>query len=122
MKDVYYAPQEYTQQILDELEENIKEDRSAEDLLFQAMLETGVPLSAKIEECTVGGAKAFVAGDNALIACFGKNLPEEAVADIAKRKPRYAVIRDGGLSSDSMGKNFEQIFETYSPGTVRKVL
>lgn len=122
MKDVYYAPQEYTQQILDELEENIKEDRSAEDLLFQAILETGVPLSAKIEECTVGGAKAFVAGDNALIACFGKNLPEEAVADIAKRKPRYAVIRDGGLSSDSMGKNFEQIFETYSPGTVRKVL
>ena len=122
MKDVYYTPQEYTQQILDELEENIKEDRSAEELLFQAMLETGVPLSAKIEECTVGGAKAFVAGDNALIACFEKNLPEEAVADIAKRKPRYAVICDGGLSSDSMGKNFEQIFETYSPGTVRKVL
>lgn len=122
MKDVYYKPSDYNQNLLDSFENNIKEDRIPLDLLFQVMLDLGKPLSAKIEEKEIAGKQVFIVDDNDLIACFDKDVTEETVTAIAKLKPLYAVLRDSGLSSDSVGANFDQIFATYSPNTTRKVL
>ena len=122
MKDVYYKPFEYGQMDLDSLMDNIKEDRTSEDLLIQVMLDLGILLSSKIEEMTIAGKKVFSVADGYLIACFDKNVMDATVIEIAKRKPFYAVFRDSGMASDSVAANFEQIFETYSPNTVRKVL
>ena len=122
MKDVYYKPFEYGQMDLDSLMDNIKEDRTSEDLLIQVMLDLGILLSSKIEEMTIAGKKVFSVADGYLIACFDKNVMDATVIEIAKRKPFYAVFRDSGRASDSVAANFEQIFETYSPNTVRKVL
>lgn len=122
MKKVYYRTSDYNQDLLSSLESNIKEDRTSLDLLFQVMLELGKPLSAKIEEKEIAGKQVFIVDDNDLIACFDKDVTEETVTAIAKLKPLYAVLRDSGLSSDSVGANFDQIFATYSPNTTRKVL
>lgn len=122
MKDVYYKPSDYSQNFLDSFENNINEDRTPLDLLFQVMLDLGKPLSAKIEEKEIAGKQVFIVDDNDLIACFDKYVTEETVTAIAKLKPLYAVLRDSGLSSDSVGANFDQIFATYSPNTTRKVL
>lgn len=122
MKDVYYKPEDYSQSILESLEDNIKADRTPLDLLFQVMLELGKPLSAKIEEREIAGKHVFVVDDNDLVACFDSNATEDVVKTIAQLKPLYAVFRDSGLSSDSVGANFDQIFATYSPNTTRKVL
>lgn len=123
MKDVYYSPAEFTQTLLDSMEDNIKEDRTEEDLLFQVMLDLGVLLSSRIEEKMIGGKKVFVVGDeNYLVACFDEKITEDTVTEIAKMKPYYFVMRDSSMASDSVAANFEQIFETYSAGTVRKVL
>jgi adenine-specific DNA-methyltransferase len=86
------------------------------------MLDLGILLSSKIEEMTIAGKKVFSVADGYLIACFDKNVMDATVIEIAKRKPFYAVFRDSGMASDSVAANFEQIFETYSPNTVRKVL
>ncbi len=102
--------------------DNIKPDRTPEDLLFQVMLDLGVILSSKIEEEEIAGKKIFSVEKGYLIACFDNNVTEETVTEIAKRKPFYAVFRDSGMASDSVVVNFEQIFETYSPKTQRKVL
>lgn len=122
MKDVYYKPSDYSQGFLGQLEDNIKADRTPLDLLFQVMLELGKPLSAKIEEREIAGKHVFVVDDNDLVACFDSNVTEDVVKTIAQLKPLYAVFRDSGLSSDSVGANFDQIFATYSPNTTRKVL
>lgn len=122
MKDVYYKPEDYSQGFLESLENNIKADRTPIDLLFQVMLDLGKPLSAKIEEREIAGKRIFVVDDNDLIACFDSNVTEDVVKTIAQLKPLYAVFRDSGLSSDSVGANFDQIFATYSPNTTRKVL
>ncbi len=122
MKDVYYKPSEYGQMGLGDLTDNIKEDRTPEDLLFQVMLDLGVLLSSKIEETTIAGKKVFSVADGYLIACFDKDVTDETVTEIAQRHPFYAVFRDSGMASDSVAANFEQIFETYSPNTIRKVL
>lgn len=122
MKDVYYKPSDYSQGFLDQLEDNIKADRTPLDLLFQVMLDLGKPLSAKIEEREIAGKKVFVVDDNDLVACFDSNVTEDVVKTIAQMKPLYAVFRDSGLSSDSVGANFDQIFATYSPTTIRRVL
>jgi adenine-specific DNA-methyltransferase len=122
MKEVYYKPSEYGQMNLDSLMDNIKEDRTPEDLLIQVMLDLGVLLSSKIEETTIAGKKVFSVADGYLIACFDKDVTEDAVTEIAQKHPFYAVFRDSGMASDSVAANFEQIFETYSPNTVRKVL
>lgn len=122
MKDIYYNPADTQQTILDLLAENIKEDRTSEDLLFQVMLDMGVMLSSKIEETEVAGKKVFNVADGFLIACFDKNITEETVTAIAQKKPYYAVFRDGSMANDSVATNFDQLFETYSPDTVRKVL
>lgn len=122
MKDVYYKPSDYSQGFLESLEDNIKADRTPLDLLFQVMLDLGKPLSAKIEEREIAGKHVFVVDDNDLVACFDSNVTEDVVKTIAQLKPLYAVFRDSGLSSDSVGANFDQIFATYSPNTTRKVL
>ncbi len=123
MKDVYYSPAEFTIQTLDGMEDNIKEDRTEEDLLFQVMLDLGVLLSSRIEEKMIGDKKVFVVGDeNYLVACFDENITEETVTEIAKMTPYYFVMRDSSMASDSVAANFEQIFEAYSAETVRKVL
>ena len=122
MKDVYYKPEEYSQILLGDMQDNIKPDRTALDLLFQVMLELGKPLSAKITQKVIAGKSVFNVDDCDLIACFEDNITTEIVTEIAKAKPLYAVFRDSGLSSDSVAANFDQIFATYSPNTVRKVL
>lgn len=122
MKNVYYTPSEFGSESLDDLISNIKEDRTPEDLLFQVMLDLGVLLSSKIEETAIAGKKVFNVEDNYLIACFDENVTEEVITAIAKQKPYYFVMRDSSMATDSVGANFEQIFVTYSPDTVRKVL
>lgn len=122
MKDVYYNPAEYEPSLFTSLEDNIKEDRTSEDLLFQVMLDLGVLLSSKIEETTIAGKKVFNVEDNYLIACFDDNVTEEVITEIAKQKPYYFVMRDSSMATDSVATNFEQIFAAYSPDTVRKVL
>ena len=122
MKDVYYRPNDFKQGQMEMFADNIKEDRTSEDLLFQVMLDLGVLLSSKIEETTIDGKKVFSVADDYLIACFDKDVTDETVEAIAQKKPFYAVFRDAGIASDSVMTNFEQIFETYSPKTQRKVL
>ena len=122
MKPVYYTPDEVGQQDLFSLVDNVKEDRTPEDLLFQVMLDLGVLLSSKIEETTIAGKKVFNVEDNYLIACFDSDVSEKTIKAIAKQKPYYFVMRDSSMASDSVATNFDQIFATYSPDTVRKVL
>lgn len=122
MKDVYYNPAEYEPSLFSSLEDNIKEDRTSEDLLFQVMLDLGILLSSKIEATTIAGKKVFNVEDNYLIACFDDNVTEEVITEIAKQKPYYFVMRDSSMANDSVATNFEQIFAAYSPDTVRKVL
>lgn len=122
MKEVYYNPAEYELSLFGKLEDNIKEDRTPEDLLFQVMLDLGVLLSSKIVETTIAGKKVFNVEDNYLIACFDDNVTEDVITEIAQKKPYYFVMRDSSMANDSVATNFEQIFVTYSPETVRKVL
>ncbi len=122
MKDVYYCPGDVDQKNLFSYADNIKEDRAPEDLLIQVMLDLGVLLSSKIEKIEINGKKVFSVADGYLMACFDKDVTEETVMAIAKKMPFYAVFRDSSMSSDSVAVNFDQIFETYSPQTVRKVL
>lgn len=122
MKDVYYNPAEYEPSLFSTLTDNIKEDRTPEDLLFQVMLDLGVLFSSKIEQTVIDGKKVFNVADGFLIACFDNNVTEETITAIAKQKPYYFVMRDSSLASDSVATNFDQIFDTYSPDTERKVL
>lgn len=122
MKDVYYSPSDFDRNLLDLMADNIKEDRTPEDLLFQVMLDLGVELSSKIEETTIAGKKVFDVADGFLIACFDKDVNDETIKAIAQKQPYYFVMRDSSLANDSVATNFEQIFATYSPDTVRKVL
>lgn len=122
MKDIYYAPFETQQSLFDTYADNIKEDRTSEDLLFQVMLDLGVLLSSKIEETTIAGKQVFNVADGFLIACFDKDVTEETVKAVAEKKPYYAVFRDSSMASDSVATNFDQIFASISPETVRKVL
>ena len=122
MKDVYYSPTKLFQINLDQFIDNIKEDRTPEDLLVQVMLDLGVFLSSKVEEIGIKGKKVFSVADGYLIACFDMNVAEDVVIAIAKKHPYYAVFRDNSMADDSVAANFDQIFKTYSPQTVRKVL
>ena len=122
MKPVYYTPDEVGQQDLFSLVDNVKEDRTPEDLLFQVMLDLGVLLSSSIEVKEIAGKKVFNVADGFLLACFDRDVTEETVKAIAQMKSYYAVFRDSSMANDSVATNFEQIFETYSPDTVRKVL
>lgn len=122
MKDVYYNPTEFEPSFLDSLADNIKEDRTPEDLLFQVMLDLGILLSSKIKESVIDSKKVFNVEDNHLIACFDENVTDETITAIAKQKPYYFVMRDSSMTTDSVATNFEQIFATYSSDTVRRVI
>lgn len=122
MKPVYYTPEETQQQDMFSLVDNVKPDRTPEDLLFQVMLDLGVLLSSPIEVKEIAGKKVFNVAEGFLLACFDHDVTEETVKAIAKMKPYYAVFRDRSMANDSVATNFDQIFETYSPETVRKVL
>lgn len=122
MKNVYYKPSDVKQAELDLFTDNIKEDRTPEDLLIQVMLDLGVLLSSKVEEEEIAGKKVFSVADGYLMACFDRDVTDDVVTAIAKKHPFYAVFRDSSFSSDSVAANFEQIFDTYSPQTVKKVL
>lgn len=122
MEDVYYSPADFDPTLFESMADNIKEGRSPEDLLFQVMLDLGVLLSSKIEESTIGGKKVFNVAEGYLIACFDENVDDEVIIEIAQKKPYYFVMRDSSMANDSVATNFEQIFKTYSPETIRKVL
>ena len=122
MENVYYTPEETQQQDMFSLVDNVKPDRTPEDLLFQVMLDLGVLLSSPIEVKEIAGKKVFNVADGFLLACFDHDVTEETVKAIAQMKPYYAVFRDSSMANDSVATNFDQIFETYSPETVRKVL
>ena len=122
MENVYYTPEEISQQDMFSLVDNVKLDRTPEDLLFQVMLDLGVLLSSPIEVKEIAGKKVFNVADGFLLACFDHDVTEETVKAIAQMKPYYAVFRDSSMANDSVATNFDQIFETYSPETVRKVL
>ena len=122
MKDVYYNPGKTEQKDLLGHVDNIKEDRTPEDLLFQVMLEFGIPLSSKIKKTAIAGKDVFNVEDNFLIACFDDAITNEIITAIAKEKPQFVVLRDSGFKTDSVAANFEQIFATYSPDTTRRIL
>ena len=122
MKDVYYSPADYEADLFDFMTDNIKEDRTPEDLLFQVMLDLGIELSSKIEETVIADKKVFNVADGFLIACFDADVTDETIKAIAQKQPYYFVMRDSSLANDSVAANFEQIFAAYSPDTVRKVL
>ena len=122
MEDVYYRPADYDQGQMSLFANNIKADRTPEDLLYQVMLDLGILISSDIEETIIAGKKVFSVAGGYLIACFESDVTEETVKAIAQLHPFYAVFRDSGIASDSVATNFEQIFETYSPRTQRKVL
>ena len=120
MNDVYYTPEEFSLNTL--FSENVKEDRTAEDLLFQVMLDLGIELSAKIEKQEIAGKEVFHVDENYLIACFDKDVNETTIMEIAKMHPVYFVMRDASAASDNVIDNFDQLFEAYSKDTVRKIL
>ena len=122
MNDVFYDPTSTKKEILDYAAENIKSDRSGQDLLIQVMLELGIELSADIQEETIAGKTVFIVDGDYLIACFDSDVDDGLVMEIAKRQPRYAVFRDSSMSSDSVAINFGEIFKTFSPNTQTKVL
>lgn len=122
MNDVYYDPQSLKKNLLDYSTDNIKSDRSRDDLLFQVMLELGIELSVSIVKESICGKEVFLVDDCYLIACFDLDIDEDVVASIANRKPYYAVFRDSSMFSDAVAINFNEIFKTYSPDTKTKVL
>lgn len=122
MEDVYYRPADYEQSQLSLLAENIKPDRTPEDLLFQVMLELGILLSSSVEEEEIAGKRVFSVAGGYLLACFDQGVTAETVTEIAGRRPFYAVFRDSSMAGDSVAANFDQIFAARSPGTVRKML
>jgi len=122
MQDVYYSPADTTQSNIFNLVDNVKEDRTPEDLLFQVMLELGATLDSKIDTTSIEGKQIFDVADNYLVACFERDIDDEVVTAIAKMQPQYAVLRDTSMATDSTATNFEQIFKTYAPNTVTKVL
>ncbi len=120
MNDVYYRPEEFNEQLIKE--DNVKEDRNSEDLLFQVMLECNLPLSARIQSEKIAGKEVFSVNNGYLVACFDEDVNEEVIKAVAKRKPYYFVMRDSSLASDNVADNFEQIFQAYSKETIRRIL
>lgn len=120
MNDVYYTPEDFDKHTL--FSENVKSDRTAEDLLFQVMLDLGIELSAKIESRQIAGKTVYLVDDYYLVACFDRDVTEATITEIAKLHPVYFVMRDASAANDSVIDNFEQLFEAYSKDTVRKIL
>lgn len=122
MNEVYYNPNQLNQNLLDQLVGNVKEDRTALDLLFQVMLELGIELSAKIEEKELNGKTYFVVNENDIVACFDNGIDDDLTKELAKIKPIYAVFKDSSFTTDSANINCEQIFKSISPSTTIKVI
>lgn len=122
MENIYYTPKDISQANLFSLVDNVKPDRTAEDLLFQVMLELGATLDSKIATEVVSGKTIYNVADGYIVACFDKDVTDEVVTTIAKMHPLYAVLRDTSMATDSTATNFEQLFKTYSPDTVTKIL
>lgn len=120
MQDVYYTPADFNDRDL--FEENIKPDRTEEDLLFQAMIELGIELSAKIEKTEIAGKTVWNVSDGYLMTCFDENVNETTITEIAKQQPYYFVMCDKSLANDNVADNFEQIFNHYSKDTIRRIL
>ena len=120
MQDVYYTPAEFDQRDL--FEDNIKSDRTEEDLLFQTMIDLGIELSAKIEQAQIAGKTVWNVSDGYLMACFDEAVNETTITEIAKQQPYYFVMRDKSLANDNVADNFEQIFNHYSKDTIRRIL
>ena len=120
MQDVYYTPSEFNEQKL--FDDNIKPDRTEEDLLFQTMIELGIELSAKIEKRSIAGKTVWSVSDGYLMACFDEEVNETTITEIARQHPYYYVMRDSSLANDQVADNFEQIWEEYSKDTVRRIL
>lgn len=122
MEDVYYTPEDFSEQNLFNTVDNVKPDRTPLDLLFQVMPELNIELSAKIEERSLNGKQVFFVDDTYLIATFATEVTEETVTEIAKMKPQYFVMRDASAANDNVLDNFEQIFRHYSPDTITRVI
>lgn len=122
MQDIYYSPKDISQADLFSQVDNVKPDRTGEDLLFQVMLELGATLDSKIETTTVAGKTIYNVAEGYLVACFDPDVTDDVVKAIAKMQPAYAVLRDTSMKDDSTATNFEQIFKTYSPDTVTRIL
>lgn len=122
MQDIYYSPKDISQADLFSQVDNVKPDRTGEDLLFQVMLELGATLDSKIETTTVAGKTIYNVAEGYLVACFDPDVTDDVVKAIAQMQPAYAVLRDTSMKDDSTATNFEQIFKTYSPDTVTKIL
>lgn len=122
LNNIYYNPQSVRKDILDYAADNIKSDRTSDDLLIQVMLELGVDLSSTIVREFIDGKEIISVDDGYLIACFDNDVNEDLVTKIADREPYYAIFRDSSMSSDSVAINFTEIFKTRSPNTKTKVL
>ena len=120
MQDVYYSPEQFNENLL--FEDNIKPDRTEEDLLFQAMIELGIELSAKIEKQELAGKTVWSVANGYLMACFDTDVNETTIIEIARQKPYYFVMRDSSLATDNVADNFEQIWEEYSKETIRRII
>ena len=120
MEDVQLTPKQYTQTML--FADNLKPDRTEEDLLFQTMLRLGIDLSAKINTFTTHGKTVFDVNDNYLLACFDTDVNESAIEEVAKRQPIYFVMRDASLASDNVRDNIDQIWKHYNPGREKDLI
>ncbi len=122
MQEVYYTPDAVTQDLLSDQIDNIREDRTSEDLLFQVLLDWGVDLALPISQEAIAGKQVFFVDGNALVACFEKGIDESFVKEIAEHKPLRVVFRDNGFASDSVKINVDQLFKLLSPMTEIKTL
>ncbi len=120
MQDVYYSPEQFNEDLL--FEDNIKPDRTEEDLLFQVMIELGIELSSKIEKQELAGKTVWSVANGYLMACFDTDVNETTITEIARQKPYYFVMRDSSLATDNVADNFEQIWEEYSKETIRRII
>ena len=122
MQDVYYKPQDYDQSNLDLFADNVKPDRTADDLLAQVMLDWGLPLSLKIEQVEVAGKQVFKVAENSLYACFDSGIDEDFAKEIAKDEPLRIVFKDSGFKNDTAKTNVKQLLKQLSPETEMKVI
>lgn len=122
MQDVYYKPQDYTQENLVLFADNVKPDRTADDLLAQIMLDWGLSLSLKIEQITIAGKQVFQVAEDSLLACFDNGLDENFAKEIAKLKPLRVVFKDASFKDDTAKENVKQLLKQLSPDTEMKVI
>jgi adenine-specific DNA-methyltransferase len=122
MQDVYYKPQDYKQEAMDLFADNVKPDRTADDLLAQVMLDWGLSLSLKIEQINIAGKQVFKVAENSLYACFDKGIDEDFAKAIAKDAPLRIVFRDNGFTNDTAKTNVKQLLKQLSPETEMKVI